>query len=1074
MRTPITWFVKNPVATNLLMMIFLAGGFISYLNLNQEEFPDIDFGIVQVSVSYLGATPDEAESAICLRIEEALEGAEDIDRLTSTAREGGCDATLELTSGADLNRVLNDVKGKIDAVSTFPIEAEKPIVRAFSSSGNVMTLALASNTDDAGLKLIAEEVRNDILDLDGISTVNINYLRPFEISIEVSETTLRQYGLTLDQISRAIDRASLDLPGGTIRTASGEILLRTKGQVYSGDEYQDIVVQSYPDGTQLRLGQIATVKDGFEEGYLDARLNGVNAAIIDVLRVGDEDIVRSANQVKGWMASTDFNLPEGMTLKIISDSAISTQDRIATVAQNAYTGLIFVIVILALFLRFKLAVWVAAGIPIAIAGALSLFPTVGLTISSLTVMGFILVLGIIVDDAIVVGERIHAFEVKGYSQEEAAIEGTIEVSVPVIFGVLTTIAAFLPILLLGGQMGAFFNTIGGVVVFCLVASLIESQLILPGHIAHRRTSGYFGDGSRFVKSWQAFQGRIAQGMEYFAEHGYQRALKSVLKHRYAAWATATGVVMITAALMLSGRVGLQFFPSIEGDTVWGTVVMPVGVPGYITEEAIDILEAKAIELTAELERELIDMKASGVAPESTERVVDSVLTVIGGRAPRGGPGSPGRGGSGSSEVAEVVMYLAPFFDRGEISSAEIRDRWREKVGSIPDALELTFVSDAFSAGEAINYRLAGRNEDNLKLAAAELRAELSRYPGVFDVSDSFRAGKQEVQIQILERGKTLGLTLNDIATQVRQAFFGAESQRIQRGSDDIRVMVRYPEDERQSLANLEDLLIRTPNGAEVPFLSIADFTLGNSYSSINRRDGRRIITVVGDIDRTLVMPDEIRRDVIRKFKAQWQRDLGVELVVGGESERQAESFGELLSTFPLAMMVIFALLAIPLKSYFQPLIIMSVIPFGAIGAIFGHFIMGADLVFFSVLGIIALSGVVVNASLVLVVSVNRLREEGMGMVEAVSTAGMLRFRPIFLTSLTTFIGLVPLMITANPATFFVVPMAISLAWGVLFATVITLFLVPCLYLILHDFMGHTDSDEQRAAAYKHQRPVIEG
>lgn len=1067
MRTPITWFVKNPVATNLMMMLFLASGTLSYLSLNQEEFPDIEFGLIQVSVAYLGATPAESESAVCLRIEEALEGAENIERLTSTAREGGCDATLELSSGADLNRVLNDVKGKVDAVTTFPAETEKPIVRAFSASGNVMTMALSSQTDDSNLKTVAEDIRNDLLDIDGISTVNIEYIRPFEISIEVSEFTLRQYGLTLDQISRAIDRASLDLPGGTIRTASGEILLRTKGQVYNGDEYENIVVQSYPDGTQLRLGQIATVNDGFEEGYLDARLNGVNSAIIDILRVGDEDIVTSARRIRAWMASADFNLPEGMELNVITDSAVATQDRIGTVATNAYTGLLFVLLILALFLRFKVAVWVAAGIPIAIAGALALFPTVGLTISSLTVMGFILVLGIIVDDAIVVGERIHAFERKGYTPEEAAIEGTMEVSVPVIFGVLTTIAAFLPILLLGGQMGAFFNAIGGVVVFCLLASLVESQLILPGHIAHRKTTGYLGEGTSIVGVWQNLQGKIAGSMEYFAEHGYQRALKKVLKYRYAAWATATGVIIISFALLMSGRVIFQFMPSIEGDTVWGTVVMPVGVPGYITEDAISILEEKALELTAELDEELIALKASGAAPASTERVVASVLTIIGGRAPRGGPGSPGKGNAGSSEVAEVVLYLTPFFERGEISSAEIRDRWREKVGSIPDALELTFVSDAFSAGDAINYRLEGRDEENLKIASTELRAELARYPGVFDISDSFRAGKQEVQIQILETGKTLGLNLNDVATQVRQAFYGAESQRIQRGSDDIRVMVRYPEDERQSLGNLEDLLIRTPSGAEVPFLSIADFSLGNSYSSINRQDGRRVITVRGDIDRTVVKPDEIRREVIGKFKDKWARDLDVKLVVGGEGERQLSSLSELFSTFPLAMMVIFALLAIPLKSYTQPLIIMSVIPFGAIGAIFGHFIMGADLVFFSLLGIIALSGVVVNASLVLVVSINRLRDEGMGMVEAVSTAGMMRFRPIFLTSLTTFIGLVPLMITASPATFFIVPMAISLSFGVLFATVITLFLVPSLYVILQDFHGHTDTAEERALAYQH-------
>ena len=1066
MRTPITWFVKNPVATNLMMMIFLAGGFISYSNLNQEEFPDIDFGMVQVSVAYLGATPAESESAVCLRIEEALEGTEDIDRLTSTAREGGCDANAQLANGADLNRVLNDIKGKVDAISTFPLETEKPIVRAFTSSGNVMTLALASEASDRDLKLFAEEVRLQIVDLDEISTVNIEYIRPFEISIEVSEFTLRQYGLTLDQISRAIDLASLDLPGGTLRTDSGEILLRTKGQVYSGDEYADIVVQSFPDGTQLRLRDIATIKDGFQEGYLDARLNGVNAAIIDVRRVGNEDIVEAARQVNEWMGSAELDLPEGMTLKVITDSALATSDRIGTVARNAYTGLVLVLIILALFLRFKLAIWVAAGIPIAIAGALSLFPTVGLTISSLTVMGFILVLGIIVDDAIVVGERIHSFERKGYSKEDAAIEGAVEVSVPVIFGVLTTIAAFLPILILQGQMGAFFNAIGGVVVFCLVASLVESQLILPGHIAHRKTEGYLFEHSRIVKFWQGFQGKIANSMEYFAEHGYRRALRKMLKYRYATWALATGVIFITVGLLMSGRVVFQFMPAIEGNVVYGTVNMPPGVPGYITENAVDLMEAAAVELSAELQEEFAILKASGAAPETTERVVDSVLTIIGGQAPREGPAIPGRGG-GSSEVAEVVLYLAPFFDRGELSSEMIRDRWRDKVGTIPDALELTFVSDSFSAGDAINYRLEGRDEDNLKIASSQLAADLARYPGVFDISDSFRAGKQEVQIQILEKGKTLGLTLNDLARQVRQAFYGAESQRIQRGMDDVRVMVRYPEEDRQSLGNLEDLLIRTPSGAEVPFLSVADFSLGNTYSSINRQDGRRVITVRADIDRTVVKPEEIRAELIAKYQRQWAEELDVEMVVGGEGEQQLDSVSELFSTFPLAMMLIYALLAIPLKSYTQPLIIMSVIPFGAIGAIVGHWIMGADLVFFSLLGIIALSGVVVNASLVLVVSINRLRDEGVGMVAAVSQAGMLRFRPIILTSMTTFIGLVPLMMTANPATAFIVPMAVSLAWGVVFATVITLFLVPALYVILHDFAGHTDSAEERKLAYQH-------
>lgn len=1059
MRTLISWFVKNPVATNLLMWIFLASGFIAYNNLHQEEFPNVDMGMIQVSVPYLGATPAESEAAVCLRLEEALESAENIEQMTATAREGGCDATLELAGGAELNRVLNDVKGKVDAITTLPAETEKPIVRAFSATGSVLSLALSGNVDDLTLKRYAEDIRNDILDLDGISTVTVQYIRPLEISIEVSEFTLRQYGLTLDQIARAIDRASLDLPGGTIRTDSGEILLRTKGQVYQGTEYADIVIQSFTDGSQLRLGDIADIRDGFQEGYVDARVNGENAAIVEVLRVGDEDIVASAMEVRGYYQEAVNRLPPNLSLTIINDAAVATQDRIGTVTENAYTGLLLVLIILALFLRFKLALWVAAGIPIAIAGALALFPSAGLSISSLTVMGFILVLGIIVDDAIVVGERVHAWERKGLPKEEAAIEGTLEVSIPVIFGVLTTIAAFLPILLLEGPMGAFFNAIGAVVVFCLVASLVESQMILPGHLAHRKTSGYLGEGTLLVEFWRRFQGSIASSMERFAKHNYRDALVKVLKYRYATWATATGVIILTSALMMSGRVIFQFMPGVEGDIIYGSIQMPEGVAVSITEQAVEKLEQAALELSDELDQELVGLKASGKAPATTERVVDNILTVIGQRAARGGPPSDGSG-PGGSHIAEVVMNLTPFFDRGEISSEMIRDRWRDKVGQIPDALELTFVSDVFSAGEAINFRLEGRNEQNLQVASTELRAELARYPGIFDITDSFRAGKQEAVIQVNDAGKNLGLTNNEVATQVRQAFYGAEAQRIQRGTDDIRVMVRYPEAERKSLANLEDLLVRTGTGAEVPFSSIAEFSLGNGYSSINRQDGKRVITVRADVDRAVVTPDEIRREVVAKYKDDWERNLDVEMVLGGEGERQMQSMSELFSTFPLAMIIIFALLAIPLKSYTQPLIIMSVIPFGAIGAILGHFIMRADLVFFSLLGIIALAGVVVNASLVLVVNINRLRASGYDIQQAVTSAGIMRFRPIFLTSATTFCGLVPLMITANPATFFIVPMAISLAWGVLFATLITLFLVPSLYLILHDLLGYGDENEE--------------
>lgn len=1054
MKTIIRWFINNPIATNLLMWVFLVTGIASFLSLNQEEFPNVDMGNIQISVPYLGASPEEAEQAVCLRIEEALQSTDRIEQMTSTASEGRCSVSLQIEQGAELNRVLNEVKSSVDGISTFPEETEKPIVSAMSPVSHVISLALVGDVDDFVLKDIAENIREDLIDIDGISRVEVGYLRPYEISIEVPELTLRQYELSLDQVASAIRQSSLDMPGGTIKTESGEILLRSLGQVYRGEEYENIVVRSLPDGSQVLLRDIAVVKDGFQEGYLNANFNGDNAALIQVYKIGEEDIVTSANSVKRYLAAQKDRLPEGLNLVVEADSAKSLQERIDVVSSNAYSGLLLVLILLALFLRFKLAVWVAVGIPIAICGAMMFFPFFGITFSTMTIMAFILVLGVLVDDAVVVGERVHAYEKQGLPSNEAALQGTLEVSVPVIFGVFTTMAAFLPILLLDGPLGGFFSVIGGVVVLCLIASLVEAQLILPCHLAHRKTSGYWLEGAAFVKRWQAMQETIANSLEWFAETIYQRYLYVVLHYRYAAWATATAVILLTFTLVFSGRVVFQFLPAIEGDVIYASVQMPEGVAESVTANAVNQIEQAAIELRDELDAELNEAKENGDAAEETLSPVKHILSVIGQRVSRNS--GPVRSSSGGSHIGDVALSLNSFFERGEISSNEIRDRWREKVGFIPDALELNFSSDAFSAGDSLNFRLEGRSEDNLKLAANELKAELNSIPGVFEVSDSFREGKQEAQIKLLEEGRFLGLTLNDVARQVRQAFYGAEAQRIQRGRDDIRVMVRYPENERQSLGNLEDLLIRTPDGSEVPFSSIAQVSLGNGYSSINRRDGRRIITVRGELDRSLVKPEEVRRQVRMKFSRAWRDNYQVSFAVGGEGEQSMRSMASIFSTFPLALLVIYALLAIPLRSYLQPLIIMSVIPFGAIGAIVGHFIMGADLVFFSLLGIVALSGVVVNASLVLVVYINRRVEEGMALKDAVLSAGVVRFRPIFLTSITTFMGLIPLMITASPATAFIVPMAISLAFGVLFATFITLFLVPSLFLILHDFVTHRE------------------
>jgi len=1053
MKPIITWFVKNPVAANLLMMLFIAAGIVAYGNTRQEEFPSIETGTIQISVPYRGASPEEAEQAVCLILEEALRNIENVERITSTAREGACAATVELVAGTDVNRSLNEVKSAVDGIVNFPADIERPIVAAFSVVGTVMSLALSADTDEDTLKRLADEIRLDLLDLPEVSRVEVSYARPREISIEVPELVLRQNSLTLNEVAIAIDRAAMDMPAGTLRTPGGDVLLRSKGRMQSGEEYEEIIVRTNADGSRLRLADIATVRDGFEEGYLLARVDGNRAVTINVFRVGDEDIITSADATRAYAEQKARTLPEGIQLEVLTDDAQALRERVDTVASNAYTGFFLVLIVLALFLRFKLAIWVAAGIPIAILGALAMFPYFGVTISSITIMAFILVLGIIVDDAIVVGERIFVHEQSGMDREEAAIQGTCEVSVPVIFGVLTTIVAFLPLLLLDGPMGGFFNVIGGVVILCLVASVVESQLILPGHLAHRKTSGFLFEGSWLVNGWHRVQGRLADGLEYFATDVYQPLLRKCLHHRYATWALATAVIIVTVGLMASGRVIFQFFPAVEGDRIYASLQMPEGVAVDLTERALLRLEQTANELSAELDEELAESIGSGQASGAVTRVIDTTLTTLGARINRGGPPT-GRGSAGGSHIAEVVLILNNYDDRGRISANNIRDRWREKVGMIPDALELTFVSDSFSAGEALSFRMEGRNEENLRIATGELREALARYPGVLDVTDSFREGKQEVQIGITDDGIQLGFTLDEISRQVRQAFFGVEAQRIQRGADEIRVMVRYPLEERQSLGNLETLMLRTPAGSEVPLASVASLDLGNAYSTINRQNGRRIITVNADVNRAVVAPEEVTREIVSTFSARWAQDYDINLQLSGEGEQRARSLGGLFSSYPIALLVIFALLAIPLKSYAQPLIIMSVIPFGAIGAVVGHFIMGQELVFFSLIGIVALGGVVVNASLVLVVYINSEVAAGHSLVNAVASAGVARFRPIFLTSMTTFIGLVPLMFTPSPATFFIIPMAVSLAFGVLFATFITLFLVPSLYMILYDFSQH--------------------
>ena len=1040
MQHAIAWFTRNPVAANLLMFVLLVGGLLAAYTVHQEEFPDINTQVVSIVVPYLGAAPEESEQGVCIRVEEAIEGVEGIDKIRSTATEGACQIMVELDLEADGNQALNEIKSRVDGINTFPVETEKPIVSKLVMTRGVVQIAISGDVDERALKEVGKELRDDIAALDGISQVSLAYVRPYEISIEISENTLRRHGITLEQVAQAVRTASLDMPGGTIRTEGGEILIRTKGQAYWGQEFENVVVMTRADGTRVTLGEIGSIRDAFEEGDLRARFNGKPAVVVKVSQVGQENTIQMAQDVRAYIEEFRQHLPAGLEITLWTDESKQLVERLDVLSNTALSGLLLVVVVLALFLRFRLAMWVAAGIPIALLGTIAVFPYVGISISTVTVMAFILVLGILVDDAIVVGERVYGHEQMGKDPVQAAIDGTREVSIPVIFGVLTTMAAFLPLIIVPGRMADFFGVIGYVVIIALVFSLIESQLILPAHLAHRN---HKEADHGFALRWNRLQGGLSAWLQNIAEQRYLPLLERAIEWRYATAALGLGVLILALALIASGRVVFGFFPAVEGDRVYAQLELPEGVSVDITARAAERIEHAAQALKGELDAQL---------EPGEESIIVHMLSSIGTVVERDGPGRSMSGGR--SHFAEVVIELKPLAERNNLSAKEVARRWRELTGSIPDAVKLSFNADAWSAGEPINYQLSGRDVDQMRAAAAELRAELSRYGGVFDISDSFRAGKQELKLTLLPEARNLGLTLSDLARQTRNAFYGVEAQRVQRGQDDVRVMVRFPEGERKSIGNLEDMYIRTPDGAEVPFYSVARFDLDRGYSSIRRVDGRRVVNVTADVDRSQVSPEEVNASIQREIiPGLTQKYRGIEIGLSGEQEERMKAMTGLAMAALLALIIIYALLAVPLRSYIQPLVIMSVIPFGAVGAIFGHWVMGQLLVFFSMLGIVALSGVVVNSSLVLVDYINRQRREGVELMAAVLEAGVVRFRPIMLTSATTFLGLVPLMATASPATAFVVPMAVSLAFGVLFATFITLFMVPALYNIVEDLFG---------------------
>jgi multidrug efflux pump subunit AcrB len=822
-------------------------------------------------------------------------------------------------------------------------------------------------------------------------------------------------------------------------------MLRTKGQAYTSEEFGRIVVLRREDGTRLHLGEIANVVDGFEEDDRYARFDGQPAVLIRIFRVGDQKVLDLVARVKEWVADAGAILPDGLGLTVWRDGSKALRDRLDILVRNGRSGFILVFVVLAFFLRLRLALWVSIGVPISFMGALALFPAFNTSIDVISLFAFILVLGLLVDDAIVVGENVHRHQERGEDAHAAAVSGTQEVATPVIFGVLTTVVAFVPLMVSPGSYGQIFGAIGQVVVLCLVFSLIESQLILPAHLGHmkigsRSERAAAMRGAGIAARWSRLQSITAAGLERVATEFYSPRLASALRWRYSTLAVGVSILMITVSLVKTGYIKFAFFPPVESDYVTARLVMPPGTPAEKTAAGVDEMVAAVQRLKMNLDEEwMVDGHS----------IIEHVLATVGEQSgQRLGPmaGAPG----GGTHLGEVEIELASG-DVRPISASAVAQRWRDEITPIPGAEELTIKSALFEIGKPIHVQLASNDMNDLEAAAESLKAHLAGYPGVTDIADSFQDGKEEIKLALLPTAEPLGITLDDLSRQVRQAFYGAEAQRIQRGRDDVRVMVRYPRRQRRSLEDLENLRIRGPDGSEVPFYAVASVERGRGYATIKRADRNRVIDVTADIDSDKANANEIVAELKQTVLPVLIADHpGLTFDLEGEQREQNKTLKALVWNFLFALIGIYALLAVPLRSYGQPLIIMAVIPFGLVGAIAGHLIMRMDLSMMSVFGVVALSGVVVNSSLVLVHYVNQRRSVGSSIEDAVREAGAARFRPIVLTSLTTFAGLTPLLFERSISAQFLIPMATSLAFGVLFASSISLILVPSLYLILED------------------------
>ncbi len=1028
-----TIFARNTVFANIvLLIIFLAGGLATRFMVC-ETFPEISLEMISISVAYPGADPEEVEEGVCRKIEEAVEGIEGIKQVVTRSNENIGTAYIEVKEKYDVNDVLDSVRSKVEAISTFPVDAEKPIITEMVIKDPVMFVYLSGETSERRLKEWAEDVRDDLQQLPEISQVDIFGARDYEITIEVSEERLQEYGLTFDMVADAVRRSNLNQAGGTIRTKGEEIRVRTVGRKYTGKEISSIVVLAGRAGNVITLDRLANIYDGFTEDPITATINGEPSLMVMVYKTSEEDSIAISRAVSKYVAQARKLLPEGLNIDTLYDGTEILKSRIDLLVKNGVIGLCLVFFTLWLFLDTRLSFWAGMGIPISLAGAMAILWAMGATINMISLFGMIMVLGIVVDDAIVVGEAIFVHRKHGKPPLKAAVDGVCEVGMPVFAAVATTIAAFIPLAYVGGTMGKFIVILPTVVISCLVVSLVECFFLLPAHLSRLPDlNAKTTIRNRYLGKLEKIHLKAGLYLERFVDNHYVPFLSKTLNRRYVSFCVAVSILLVVLGFMQGGFLKFQVFPEVDGFVVTSTIEFPNGTPPAVTKNAVQEVEAALLRLAGRTET------------RSGEPLLVNRLTIVGQTL-----GDMGAAGPHLGAVQAVFLDSAK---RG-IHSKDLSIQWEKEVGVIPGVISLTFEGLAHGPpGAPIEVWLQGHDMDENLAASDELMERLKLFDGVYQVRSDFNPGKNEIRLKLKPEARTLGITVDDLAGRIFSGYYGREALRLQRGRDDIRVKIRYTALERSRISDLSQVRIRTKNGYNVPLHSVADISYGPGYSMITRTDGMRRVAVSANVDTNKANAGDIFSELSSSFFEKLEKNHpGIRVSLQGEKKKMRESFGSLMIGFPLAMMGIFAIVATMFRSYIQPLIILFTVPFGLIGAIMGHLLLGYDLSMMSIFGMVALSGVVINDAIVLIERINENLAQRMSFFEAITNGGKRRFRAIFLTSVSTVGGLMPLILETDLQARFLIPMALSIAGGVAFATVLTLVLIPSLLTILNDF-----------------------